>query len=516
MRNTCLTLLVLTTLAAPGCSRRGAPSPQASAHPPLILITVDALRADAVSLADAPDGPTPNLARLAREGVAFDTTVASFCGTAPAMASLMTGLYPSFEGVTEWEPTTWYGFPAAQIKGVRNAGSLTDEVVMLAEIAAAHGYRTVGFHTNPHLSSQSNFNQGFEEYFEFGDYLADARSGGSHRMIGHYPPADVVVGEVRTWLEHQGTDERPLFLWIHLMEPHSPYLPPAGPRERFVPAATRGLDDLLANEALYHLIFRDQGAAKKAAQYPDPEQLAVPFEDAVRHWHGLYRGEVSFLDDQLANLRGVLEQHGIWDPALVIVTADHGEEFMEHGHVAHNRRSAMAEELIHIPLIVRPPAGATPAARSHVAAIVRTVDVAPTLLDYGGMANAGPPMDGRSLRPLVEGRDDAPRTAFISGIWWGIVRSDQWKYRLEKPSWTGGEERHRLFDLTTDPLEAHDVASDSPAVLADLQARWATFAAQLWQRGPLANAQPAGGAELDSDRRRALEALGYVTSSKDQ
>jgi arylsulfatase A-like enzyme len=171
----------------------------------------------------------------------------------------------------------------------------------------------------------------------------------------------------------------------------------------------------------------------------------------------------------------------------------------------------MTEELIRVPLIVRPPAGATWSPGTPVDTMVRTVDVAPTILDYAGMTSDGPVMDGRSMRPLVEGRDDPPRTAFISGVWWGIVHTGRWKYRLEKPSWTGGDARHVLFDLVADPHETTDVADAHPAVLADLQQRWTDLAARLRQRaGPGSGSTASGDAGLDEENRRALEALGYL------
>ncbi len=505
---------VAAIVAVAACADRQPTGTDVPRRPNVVLITIDALRADALGHAGGPSGVSPNLDRLAGESTVFETAISPFCATPPSMASLMTGRHPSFEGVEAWDPTTWYGFPSEQVEGVRTAGSLTDDVVMLAEIAAAHGYRTVGFHTNPHLSRQSNFDQGFQEYHEFADYLARVRQNRPHRMIGHYPPAAEVADATTAWLGGATDGPQPLFLWVHLMDTHSPYLPPDPHRDRFVPAGTRTVDDLLANDALYHLLFVGQEARKKAAAYPTPDELGMPLPDLTAHWHGLYHGEAALADEQIGRIREGLERAGLWDTSLVVVTSDHGEEFLEHGHVAHNRRSAMAEVLIHVPLIVKTPADDAGSAARHVADLVRLVDVAPTILDYAGIGSEGIPMDGRTLRPLLEGRGEEPRTAFISGVWWGVARTADWKYRLEKPSWTRGDEQHRLYAISSDPREAVDVAGQHPEILHDLRTRYSEFAARLARRSADAATPPGAAASIDDDRRRALEALGYVTGSE--
>lgn len=425
------------------------------------------------------------------------------------MASLMTGRYPSFEGIAQWTPLTWYGFSHPESA---DQPILTDRVEMLAEILSGRGWATVGFHTNPNLSSARNFNQGFDHYEEFTDWLATASDSRSHRMQGHYPPATVVVDRVAAWFEEHGTPQRPLFLWVHLMDTHSPYLPPAPWRDRFTAPQTADIDDLAANDVLYHYIFEQQDAKKKAADYPLPSDLGLDLESLERHWRALYHGETAYADAEIGRLRDVLERAGMWDDAVVVVTSDHGEEFGEHGRVAHNRRSAMAEELIRIPLVVRPPMPVT-ATGTEVDALVRMVDLAPTVLDLVGATDATASMDGRTLRPLLEGRTDDPRVALISGIWWGIVHDGRWKYRLEKSTWTGGDTVERLFDVERDPLETSDVAVDEPDVLARLRAEWDRGAAMLRQRAGV-NAAGDGG-ELDQTTREQLEALGYVAGQPD-
>ena len=156
-------ILLPAVLAAGGCAPR-----EASAPPPdVVLITVDALRADVLSLAGYPRPTSPQLDALAREGVAFTQALTSFPGTSPAMPSLMSGLYPSFEGVEAWTKTSRHGFNELESPEEREREGLSDNLVMLAEVLREAGYATLGFNTNPHLGASTNFHQGFAEYEQY-------------------------------------------------------------------------------------------------------------------------------------------------------------------------------------------------------------------------------------------------------------------------------------------------------------------------------------------------------------
>ena len=205
-----------------------------------------------------------------------------------------------------------------------------------------------------------------------------------------------------------------------------------------------------------------------------------------------------------------LEDDPAWRNTLVVVTADHGEEFLDHGFVIHHTLSGLAEELIRIPLIVKLPTG-TPSGVA-VNELVRIVDIAPTVLDYVGLGNEANHMDGTSLRPLIEGQEAPARTAFYSTIDYGIVRTARWKYRLIKHPESGGEPRERLFDIVADPLEEYDVAEDHPDVLSELGERYEAFAQHLRTRAaPPDTAGAPDAEELDAEELERLEALGYVT-----
>lgn len=493
---------IFTCLLLPGCSR-----PDTAAPPNVVLVTIDALRADALSYAGYPLKTSPNLDRLAAESVVFSQALTTFPGTAPSMASLMTGLFPSFESVNAWTRPTRHGFNEFESPGERELSGLSDNVRMLAEILGETGYTTLGFTTNPNLSIGDNFDQGFEEYEQFLPFLRRARKDREHPLIGSYPDAKVVLGAVRRYLERDF--EEPVFMWIHLMEPHSPYLPPEKFARRFSGRDT-GFSDLEINESYYHLVYTVQGNLGAAARYPSPEERGVPPGKFVGHLRALYDAEVRYCDAQLRRLFKLLREHSLWDDTLLIITADHGEEFFEHGHVGHHVESGLTEELLRIPAIIRPPGGQRPG--KSIDNLVRLVDFAPTILDYAGLENEIEGMDGVSLRPLIEGRSMAPLTAYFSTIDYGLVRDERWKYRLIKTASANGEAREQLFDIVADPLESSDLAQLHPEIVERMREQYRDFAFRLSQRRP-----PDGGhvrsrsPVIDSETRERLEALGYTS-----
>ena len=503
MKTVVVSVLLLAIMTS-GCGRS---APNKLEPPNVVLITVDALRADFVSYAGHPNPTSPNLDAFAHDGVLFTQAVTSFPGTAPAMPSMMTGLYPSFENVDAWTKATRHGFNEFESPGERDSPGLSDNLRMLAEILRDAGYQTLGFCTNPNLSKTANFDQGFSEYFQFQSYLKKIRAERSHPLIGNYPPAPVVVNRVLNRVE-RGL-EGPVFLWIHFMEPHSPYLPPKKFSRLFSRTDT-GFTDLEINESLYHLLYTQQGSLRAAQGFPSPEDRGLDRAAFVDQLLGLYEGEIRFLDGQLNRLFEGLRRQGLWENTLVMVTADHGEEFLEHGHVAHHEYTGLAEELIQIPLALKTPSGRPIGV--VIDDLVQTVDFAPTILDYASLSADAVDMDGVSLRPLIEGREPPPLTAYFSTIHYHVVRDSRWKYRLEKAPADGGPPRELLFDIVADPTEEHDVADLHREVVGRMRRQYQEFALGLTSRAPPSEASSSSkGKKIDREERERLEALGYIT-----
>jgi arylsulfatase len=499
-----LSLCVLVGVVV-GCDdEKGAPEPVRRPPPDIVLITVDALRADVLSNAGWPHATTPELDTLAAEGVVLPLAITSYPGTPPSMTSLMTGLFPWTGAPSAPTSRTDHGFsdlhPAPGRFGV--PGGLDT----LAEILARHGYLTIGFNTNPYLNSPSNFHQGFAEYVEFEPDSEASADIEYHALVGNYAPATFVVDTVLKRLD--SPLRRPIFLWIHLMDVHSPYLPPPALAHAF-PRRFTGRTDLEVNEALYHEIFFQRGALDAAASYPSYRDLGLTREAFTEHLVGLYEAEVRYADHELGRLFRRLRERSLWEPSLVIVTADHGEELLDHGLVSHHTLSLLEDELIRIPLIVKLPDGA--AAGTRVDRLVRMVDIAPTVLDIVGLADQAVAMDGASIGGLLEGDDGEPRAAPIVTRGFAIIRTERWKYVLDWRDPAG--ERELLFDLGGDPPWREEVSASQPLVTAELRARMDDFRRHLRNRSTRTADQLDVAQEplLDPATRERLEGLGYLT-----
>ncbi len=326
-----------------GCAQPEPPAPP----PNVLLITIDALRADSVSWAGSSFDTTPKLGVLAADSAVFDDAVTSFPGTTASMPSMMTGLFPNFEGIDEWNKFTYHGFNEFETPEEAEKPIISDNLQMVAETLRSHGFRTLGFNTNPNLTQYRNFNQGFTDYDDFGGYMKSAQENRQHPLEAAYPPADVVMAKVVPALRTLG--ERPTFMWVHLMESHSPYLPPE-PHSRVSPRTFTDLPDIEINGALYHFLHRQWGADPAQIVHPSLEKLGISKAEFIEHLLGLYEGEIHFCDAQLGGMLTVMDELGMLDNTLIIITADHGEEFFDHGYVTHHFESKLAEELIRIPL----------------------------------------------------------------------------------------------------------------------------------------------------------------------
>ena len=432
--------------------------------PNVLFIIVDTLRADALPAYGGNAVETPALDRLAGEATAF-RAFAQASWTKPSIASILTSLYPSSHGATH------------------KPSRLPDSVDTLAEVVSAFGYATGAIVTNIHLAPSFNFQQGFDEYhYLVPDYLfgvADSTSrllvyeiarriagrvSGGVRPGQAYQPAEVVNERALAWLDrHRG--ER-FFLLLHYMEPHDPYF--AHP---------------------------DDGRAIARATTPDPDPAQR--DEMLRR----YRAEIEYLDARLAELFDAFEARGLWDELLVVLTSDHGEEFLDHGGFWHGL--TLYDEQIAVPLIVRWPGGAR-AAPARWEAQVRSIDVAPTLLAYLG-APIPPAMQGDDLladtlreRPVFAEEDH-------EGNALAALRVRDWKLIRANPQNPRGLAELELYRLSEDPGERHDRATQDAAdlrrLLADLDGL---------QRLARAQAHAEQLAEIDRRECERLQALGYV------
>ena len=332
-----------------------------SDRPSCLLITVDTLRQDHVSAYGQTFAKTPAIDRLAENGVLFENHYTVVGLTEPAHVTLFTGLYPRQHGVR------------------RNGLRLPPELPLLAEVLTRAGYRTGASIGAGVLGSEFGLARGFSSFsenFDRGDFdRGHVRTGAYERF------AEDVVADALAFIETPS--DLPLFLWVHLFDPHAPYLRP----ESELPDAA----ELLAEGAVF------------AA--PNEFQQADQIERIRRG----YAAEVRYTDAQIARLIAAWDARMAGSDNLVAFTADHGEGLGEHSYIGHS--FYLYEEQIHVPLILRAAFKLRPGRR--VSSTTSVIDVAATILELLDI-DSPQPLAGNSLTRWLRGSDPNPDSFAIA------------------------------------------------------------------------------------------------------
>lgn len=427
-------------------------------RPNVVVLLVDTLRADRLGAHGATPSPSPNLDAFAAAGLVFEQAVSQAPWTLPSIATLFTGLHPRSHGaigeIDETPTTAAWGF-------------LSDAVDTIAERATRAGITTLGVSTNPLVSRGTNLAQGFERFDEL-PWSNERRN---------WAPATAVNRVFSDWVV-RNRDWR-FFAYLHYMEPHDPYTPPAALR----PPPPPGMRKDLANGWVLEV---SQRLLKGGDITLPPDQVA--------YLRALYDGEIRVWDEELPRLLAALDRAGVRDSTVVIVTSDHGEEFMEHGQLRH--RKHLYDESIRVPLLVVGPG--IPAGRPTEQA--QGIDLHPTLAALLGLA-APVALPGRNLlEPL-------PARTAISETMGGLLRDGQRAdlVAARTPAWKlivapalGATES---YDLVRDPGEQTSLARE----VGDGPALW--WAVDDFARSAAA---PPAREGYDPALREKLRALGYT------
>ena len=409
-----LTLALAAVLALDGCG--GSEAPGASQPPNLILVSIDSLRPDHLGCYGHGRSTSPFIDSLAERGARFESALSTTSWTLPSHASLFTGLLGPTHGLVD------------------NGLSLSTDHLTLAELLRDQGYETAGFFGGPYLHPTFGLGQGFETYRSCMGTTPDDAGGDSVRSSAMAPDAPShsdITGprtreRVREWAEARST-ERPYFLFVHLWDVHYDFNPPQEYARRFVDPSYDGPADgrLMTNPAIR------PGMA--------PRDL--------EHVKALYDAEIAFTDDVLRGIVGDLEGLGMMDDTVLAVTADHGEEFLEHGQKGHNK--SLFDEVLRIPLVVHWEGHVAPGL--VIPDQVQLVDLMPTLAAMAGFPGELP-SQGRDLSPLLTGGTLPPRDAlsglFLDGRSLRALRSNRRK--VIRPDDRGPA---ALVDLVENPEE---------------------------------------------------------------
>lgn len=309
-----LALLAVPTGAVLGWT--GCQKP-ASARPNVLVILLDTLRADHLGVDGYERATSPNIDRFARENLRFTRAFTAAPWTPPSVATLFSGLYPSSHGMMP---------PDKPPKEGDLSQRFDKNVLTVAEILGSSGYRTAAVSSNPWITPEFGYAQGFETF----DVRMDAR-------------AEKITELGLARIERLCASGDPFLLYLHYLDPHEPYDPPAD-----------------------HRIFDGQPLRGNYS----PQKV----EELDR-----YDGEIHYLDTSLGRLFSELRAKGLYDDLVIVLLGDHGEQFDEHGHTGHGWQ--LYNEELRVPLVVKP--GRTPQGRS-IESVVSTVDVLPTILALTG------------------------------------------------------------------------------------------------------------------------------------
>jgi arylsulfatase A-like enzyme len=422
-------------------------TPKTPERPNILLIVIDTLRADSLSCYGYDRQTSPFLDELAAEGVRFDSAYAPSSWTVPSVASMLTSTHVNQHGL---------GKRFRGSDGVTSWAVVPTDVPNLAQSLREGGYRTFGLVANLNLPAERGFGRGFDRYSCIGS---------------------VDVGPVRralpSWLpEIEGTEE-PWFFWLHLFDPHGAYDGRAPWLDQFDPEW----------EQARHMNGMPPPRFSLNAKKFSEREVAVA--------KACYDSEIRAADELI---REVFEQLPAADAAFVLVTSDHGEEFLEHGGALHGR--SLFNEQIRVPFIVRTPDRR--AAGTVVTEAVSLVDVLPTLL---GAAGIEPPPGAVGLNLMRPDGAHVPegREVFAELRAFRAVISARWKLIATM----GRADQDKLFDLRSDPGEQQDLAAADAGRMESKR----ELVARYEQEGRQA---PPEQIKIDRHTLEKLKGLGYI------
>lgn len=438
----------------------------------VVIITIDALRADYLGCYGHKLPTSPVIDGIAQSGIRLTNGFSQAPHTHPAIASLMTGTYP---------------FRHQSQIGHR---SLDLWNVTLAEVLQKQGYTTGAFVFNYWLSEALGFSQGFDEYH----YLDQQISNPSVEM------------DIEKWLL-LNTDS-PFFLWLHYLEPHAPYDPHTEYLDEFLPGY---------HEPLYSFT-NDMLLKKRNAR----ELLS---RNELTYIQACYESEIRYVDASIGRVLDILERLQIKDNTLLIILADHGEEFQEHGSLGHDH--SLYNELLQVPIILCA-SGVIPE-NTEMSSIVQTIDIFPSIVDILGIPRQ-PTVQGKtffsgSIAENPSGFAYAQRyfieptshlVSFINPPWKMILNVDNIK-EGDFNHWAPNEKnsRVRLYNLNQDPNEKKDVARKHPKIVIELIDRIRRLLVdnhhgpELSRRGNEVLGE-ATKDEIDETTKEKLRSLGYA------
>ncbi len=418
----------------------------------VILVLADTLRADHLSTYGYGRETSPNLDRLAAEGIRLDQARSQSACTFPSVNSLLTS-----------QPTFRFSNHEAR-------PGIPREIPSLPTLLAAKGFGTAAVSASPIVRktpSKHNpvggFDQGFQHFDESCEWLSAACvTARASKLMDELP--------------------EPFFLYLHYMDPHDPYRPPERFKGRFATTYAGELDFVASGDPNPIQGLLREGSAEQILAEPD-----------LAHLIDRYDEEILAFDQGLGNLFRELEKRDLRRKTIVVLASDHGEAFLEHEDIKHCR--GVYDSLIRVPLLFWIPGVAEPATRSSP---VSNLDIVPTILDLLGLEP--PPMAGRSLRQVLASDEPVPALSFSA---MGPYRSaNDTRHKLIQHL---GKESYELYDLHQDPAERHNLLPGERREFHRLKKELL-----LWSSEVETGISRQQRLELGEELEKELRALGYL------
>ena len=438
-------------------------------RPNIILITVESLRTDHVACYGGPRETTPNIDALANEAILYEDAHAVTSWTLTSHASIFTGLYPTAHGV------------------VRERDRLNDSYRTVAEILADYGYQTGAVVGGPYLKKNYGLDRGFQHYDQ-----SPAQS--PKRVHAHNDITNPrMEARVNHFLDNVRRPDDPFFLFLYYWDPHYQYIPPPPYDSMFVPKGAK--------------------KPKRTPEFHRHYKLGKHITEAeMEYVKAQYDGEIRCTDEYLGRLFGRLREMGIWDNTIVILTADHGEQFFEHGFLGH--KFGLHVESLHVPLIVKLAGQAQPRRDQR---LVSLIDLFPTMLELG-LCRVPDEQHGLSLLSAPRAPLD-PMFHELVAIWYMKRKStgESWSETEQffsvreddyKLIWNETSGDRALYDIIKDPGELHPIGEGGEERAARLVALIEDWRAEM--RAVAAKRGTPSEAVLSPEDEEQLRSLGYI------
>jgi arylsulfatase A-like enzyme len=460
---------VLLALGALACGDRSTTAPPQQAVRTgsgwnVLLITIDTLRADHLGAYGYPRDTSPRIDGLARRGAVFERAYTYWPKTRGSMVMMFTGRMPARNGYSKSHPVL-LGFNPT-----------------IAGVLKQAGYRTSAAVDNPNVAAQHGYAGGFDAYRETWEESALPTEMDRARAISE-SALRFLVGSPA---------DRPFFLWLHYVNPHAPYAPPA-------PFDTAFLDASVAAGPPLPVVPGFHGGI--------PREWAVEGQDRLGYYVAQYDGEIAAVDREVGRVLDALTASAAGARTLVVLSSDHGESLGEHDYYFDHGEN-LFDPSLRVPLIVAAP-GAPGGVRS--AALASTLDIFPTILD-GAKVSYPPDLAGRSLLAEAQGRAGTGPERLFAQNERGLSGSLGARYKLVATP-AADRLRFALYDREKDPGETRDASPASAAALAREREELERFlenAERDWQQTRRQIGDDAGPKQMSAEACAKLKSLGYV------